>query len=413
MLYSVSLSFAGKSYDNNHEFSGMEADLETRSADSLEESAADMSFPMLDFTLQADSPTLSVTSAPDFGGDGSTQTKLTAQRYGDAPGWPGAKEVQLTSRIRPDHSWIKLECSGESSTDITLSEPGAPEGMALQTDLVLASAADGSPCHRLLPPSSSSGRVASPSLGISSSTSQGSMRLASLDDAHKIKPDSSWIRLYSPGESSTDVEEMDTTEAYQEDASTGDVGRIGSLQDSRPVQFVLGEDEEMTPAVSSPLKIVAGGKGEGGVLGVDKSTGETLGPRDNSQQVQGVEMGVQQYYSREQIPWSKGKVRNLLIGLQQGGQMLAVSTEEGQAGLNNRPQQARDEDPSFSESLGMTDLAPMQMLHCQSCMELSYSQSEAVDLQDRPSSVNDEQEEIFPTPGTVRRTLQEIEERNR
>ena len=134
-------------------------------------------------------------------------------------------------------------------------------------------------------------------------------------------------------------------------------------------------------------------------------------------------MGVHQYYSREQIPWNPGKVRNLREEFCGAGQNGVVTVCDSSPGATKPvPPQEEETLPELERTLLSTVSSikevPKPVSQCDSCMELSNAEQgraaeeEGMDVDDHSQSVY-EREDIPLIPGTVQRTRQEIEERQK
>ncbi|GFN76842.1 protein phosphatase slingshot [Plakobranchus ocellatus] len=135
-----------------------------------------------------------------------------------------------------------------------------------------------------------------------------------------------------------------------------------------------------------------------------------------------IEMGVRQYFFREKIPWSPGKVQKMREGINKTGQLVADDeTEEGVSSETEQDKVAQSSGEGLDLQKGCVSgtatLTLPGMSQSRSCMELgSMAGADGCtgELMDslEPMSLY-EREEIPLEPGTVLRTRKEIEERHR
>ncbi|GFR97065.1 protein phosphatase Slingshot [Elysia marginata] len=130
-----------------------------------------------------------------------------------------------------------------------------------------------------------------------------------------------------------------------------------------------------------------------------------------------IEMGVRQYFFREKIPWSPGKVKKMREDINKTGHLTAEEEAEDLKGTG--PEDFADSlqgDDQQKEGMPVSPLSGM--LLSRSCMELGSIPD------DGPHTCRDQEsgsdclslyakEEIPLEPGTVLRTRREIEERHR
>ena len=246
------------------------------------------------------------------------------------------------------------------------------------------------------------------------------LTVGDLGGPSRIKPDSSWIKLESPGESTTDPPPAEAMEVG--DAEEG-AGR-GESQEPE----LIGPEPEPAAVV-----FMMGSEAEGEELQLLRSTAQSRVAEISSDAIsemaeqQGGEfdMGVHQYYSREQIPWNPGKVRNLreeFCGAGQNGVVTVCDSSARSGATKLLPPQEEETLPELERTLLSTvsniKEMPKPVSQCDSCVELSNvdqgrpAEEEGMDVDDRSQSVY-EREDIPLIPGTVQRTRQEIEERQK
>ncbi|XP_076473112.1 LOW QUALITY PROTEIN: uncharacterized protein LOC143302355 [Babylonia areolata] len=264
----------------------------------------------------------------------------------------------------------------------------------------------------------------------------------------RIKSDTSWIKLELPGESSTDPEAMEVKEGEDQ---TADGGRgvkdseqghpsptTTTTSDKSRAVFVVGSEAEAE--ASSQARCESGGDGGGGDGGGENREDPPPAEGEADQKGSGrVRPGRPQYYNREQIPWNPGKVRNLREGFAQSAptttaasspppdgaakchEMNAVPSavcgsaeqvcEEAKKGVVEDSGQGDDNTPRAPLSVGGAEL-PQAGGHGPAGECPTTVDEESMDTDEQARRVY-ELEDVLVTPGTVRRTLQEIEERQK
>ena len=224
----------------------------------------------------------------------------------------------------------------------------------------------------------------------------------------RIKPDSSWIRLDSPGESTTDPAPAEAMEVGGEEVKGPDNCKEQySPEPSPPVVFMVGPDRREGSAQPSEQEVDDADS--------PSQTSTTDIPSDTA-----FDLGVHQYYSREQIPWNPGKVRNLREEFCASGQNAYSDSSSTKSPDPQPPTASKAESDckkSSAEAVSKMQEDVPEDLPCEDCQEepgqgQDCDQAEGMDMDDQSRSVY-EREDIPLVPGTVQRTRQEIEERQK
>jgi hypothetical protein len=304
--------------------------------------------------------------------------------------------------------------------------------------------------------------------------------------ASRIKPDSSWIKLEMAGESSTDPPMASSQEEAMDTQQAGAVPGQDSSVDTRPRRQSEGssrknvlsptneahtrrqlEGSRLHPPPTSPTAPTPpvifitgddewekeGESGGGGASGDQVFTNPSSSVKD---------VGVHHYYSREQIPWHAGKVRNIRDelcrsgsamdsssastsksnnkeekeksgrgsgGIEEGGVFKTATTTVSKASSDTTPSAIQTQTPSSNASnlLPESDMRLLEAVGqvrqanppppCESCVDFTALHSsspaaESMELDDLSRSVYD-LEDIPLVPGTVQRTCREIEQRQK
>ncbi|XP_070204790.1 uncharacterized protein [Littorina saxatilis] len=218
----------------------------------------------------------------------------------------------------------------------------------------------------------------------------------------RIKPDSSWIKLESIGESSTDQVPPESMEVEEAEVQVGEVARKeNGGSKAEPVIFQLGSEGEGETSTPVPKIVIGGTSGE--------SSDDTC-PMTAEEKTE-FDMGVHQYYSREQIPWNHGKVRDLREEFCGPAQSATPASGSGKSKAAEE-ESVLESERTLLEAVSHVKEAPATMPQCESCVELSALDTQDMEIDGRPRSVY-EREEIPLIPGTVQRTRQEIEQRQK
>ncbi|KAL8619154.1 hypothetical protein ACOMHN_019426 [Nucella lapillus] len=280
----------------------------------------------------------------------------------------------------------------------------------------------------------------------------------------RIKSDTSWIKLELPGESSTDPPEAMEVKDWEDPASAS--------SDSAGKE---GGEHSPPPDTPDSVFVIGGFEAEaaGGRILPPKPSLESDGSENLEEACRGSaqekgsvsDLGIHQYYSREQIPWNPGKVRNLREGFSpctsnapgdgvpDAAAKSSEATSVSSSTLSAEPSEeasmesessmvgasvGQPHDPSFSASQSVGQPHDPSVTASQSVGQphdpsVTASQSasgeksgtsvssadggqrseeENMETDDLSRSVY-ELEDIQLAPGTVRRTRQEIEERQK
>ncbi|KAI8782452.1 protein phosphatase Slingshot 1 isoform X1 [Biomphalaria glabrata] len=404
---------------------------ESRSADSVEEAVPDVRTPppieVFDFSQDLPSSCASSSAASFSRACLDRQISPDSEMTESGPYASLASSSQhsgsLGPRIKPDSSWIKLETEDSNIDKV--------EDCIVRTDSIHI------PDSKTLTCFNTQGTAHSPELGDTHIDSAGSTSGYHLTNA--VEAASPSLSHFSPSAAKIQViSAQDDAKCDPAKFTIGDIQICRELASDSPciVDSISNNplsiyysstdlEDNFSTAVdagTSGLLVSTSSPEVSDIEVTDHSieekellsaTGDkTDDPKTAKIAISRIEMGVRQYFLKEKIPWNIGKVKKMREDINKTGQILQ-DFEINKMDIKSPEQEIIEfKDKESNDDFNLLDRTAYHqhptLSQSQSCMELSSM----ADMDGGYMSLY-EREEIPLEPGTVRRTKQEIENRQR